>query len=259
MACGTQPGNQTGNAEYSDSTAVLAGSWGPNQTAQGTVAINNASGNSGVAEEVELRLRTAITAHSITGYEINASVSTNPNNYYVQIIRWNGPLGSFTELNGATVHVSNGDVFKASISGSTITAYLNGVQVLQAVDSTYTGGSPGVGFFLSGATGLNANYGFSDFTATDGTPPNPSPTSSVNLAWNPDSVTSNPATNVAGYKLYVGYSSGVYTQPPTDLGNRTTTTVSNLTSGTTYFFAVTAYNAAGVESPYSNEISYTAP
>ena len=37
----------------------------------------------------------------------------------------------------------------------------------QAVDDTYTSGSPGIGVFLQGATGLDADYGFSNFTATD--------------------------------------------------------------------------------------------
>jgi hypothetical protein len=120
-----------------------------------------------VFEEVELRLRTTITAHSITGYEINCSVSTNSNNFYLQIVRWNGPLNSWTGLNSAAVHAVNGDVLKATISGSTITAYLNGKQMVQVTDNTYTSGSPGMGFFLQGASGLNANYGFSNFTATD--------------------------------------------------------------------------------------------
>jgi hypothetical protein len=33
----------------------------------------------------------------------------------------------------------------------------------------------------------------------------------------------------------------------------------SLSRATTYFFVVTAYNAAGLESPPSNEISYTTP
>jgi hypothetical protein len=71
-----------------------------------------------------------------------------------------------TQLAGATAHGVNGDVLKATISGSTITAYLNGAQVAQATDTTFASGSPGIVFF-QGANGLNANYGFSQFTATD--------------------------------------------------------------------------------------------
>jgi hypothetical protein len=56
----------------------------------------------------------------------------------------------------------------------------------------------------------------------------------------------------------VGLASGVYTQS-TDVGNTTTATASNLISGSTYYFVVTAYNSAGVESPHSNEVSQQAP
>jgi hypothetical protein len=34
IALGTMPGNASGDAQYADSTAVLAGTWGPDQTAQ---------------------------------------------------------------------------------------------------------------------------------------------------------------------------------------------------------------------------------
>jgi hypothetical protein len=91
--------------------------------------------------------------------------------------------------------------------------------------------------------------------------PTPSPTpsgDSVTLAWNADSQTSNPATNPTGYRLHFGTSSGNYTQTQ-DVGNATSGTVSSLTSGTTYYFAVTAYNAGGVDSPFSNQVSFKAP
>jgi hypothetical protein len=138
--------------------------------------VTNTFGSASVFEEVELRLRTTIAAHSITGYEVNCSVSANSANFYLQIVRWNGPLGSFTQLNGTAQHCVNGDVLKATISGSAITTYLNGVQVLQATDNTYTTGSPGMGFFLQGASGMNASYGFSNFTAADGSTQGVAPT-----------------------------------------------------------------------------------
>jgi hypothetical protein len=74
----------------------------------------------------------------------------------------------------------------------------------------------------------------------------------VTLTWDPD-----PASNLAGYRLYYGTSSGVYTQE-IDVGNMTATLVSNLTEGRTYFFAVTAYNTAAESLP-SNEVSYAVP
>jgi hypothetical protein len=167
LAFGTQSGTAAGNARYADSTAVLAGTWGPNQTVEATIAVTDAASSTSVYEEVELRVRTTITARLITGYEINCSVSTNPKNFYLQIVRWNGPLNRWTLLKGAEQHGVNGDVLKATINGSTITAYLNGVPVLEATDKTYTSGSPGIGFYLQGASGLIVNYGFSNFTATD--------------------------------------------------------------------------------------------
>ncbi len=77
--------------------------------------------------------------------------------------------------------------------------------------------------------------------------------SSVTLAWDP-----NPEPDIAGYMLYYGTASGIYTQT-NDVGNAATYTVSNLTPGVTYFFAVTAYDTNRVESDFSNEISYTVP
>jgi hypothetical protein len=77
------------------------------------------------------------------------------------------------------------------------------------------------------------------------------------LAWNADAATSNANTNTVGYKLHTGFSSGSYTQT-TDLGNITTATVPLTQSGSTYYFIVTAYNSAGIESPVSNQISVLA-
>jgi hypothetical protein len=54
-----------------------------------------------------------------------------------------------------------------------ITAFKNGVQQGQVTDSTYSSGSPGIGFNLSsgvsGCAGTGANFGFSSFTALDST------------------------------------------------------------------------------------------
>lgn len=66
------------------------------------------------------------------------------------------------------------------------------------------------------------------------------------------------ASDVAGYRIHYGAASGSYTAS-IDAGQNTTCTVPNLTSGTTYFFAVTAYNSGGDRSGYSNEVSYTVP
>jgi hypothetical protein len=75
--------------------------------------------------------------------------------------------------------------------------------------------------------------------------------SHVTLAWD-----RNAETNVAGYRLYWGIASRSYTNN-LNVGDASTASVSNLAAGVTYRFAVTAYNAAGLESDFSSEISHT--
>lgn len=77
--------------------------------------------------------------------------------------------------------------------------------------------------------------------------PPPSATTAT-LAWNP---VTDPS--LGGYNILVGTASGLYTRTIT-VGNVTSYTVDSLTTGTTYFFSVTAYNSAGESSP-SNEVS----
>ncbi|TAK02130.1 MAG: fibronectin type III domain-containing protein [Candidatus Manganitrophaceae bacterium] len=60
---------------------------------------------------------------------------------------------------------------------------------------------------------------------------------------------------MAGYKVYYGTVSRHYGAPIT-VGNQTAYTVTGLGLGT-YYFALTAYDAAGNESAFSNEISKT--
>lgn len=74
---------------------------------------------------------------------------------------------------------------------------------------------------------------------------------SVILSWD-----ANTETNLAGYRLYVGTASRQYSVATNDVGNVTQTTVSNLSAGTSYYFAVTAYNSDGLESDYSNEVNW---
>jgi fibronectin type 3 domain-containing protein len=70
------------------------------------------------------------------------------------------------------------------------------------------------------------------------------------------------ATGLSGYKLYYGTASRTYNQPAgggISTGSTTAYTLNNLTSGQTYFVAVTAVDAEGRESAYSNEVSKTLP
>ena len=78
-------------------------------------------------------------------------------------------------------------------------------------------------------------------------------TQSVTLAWNPST-----DPTVVGYNLYYGGKSGNYTNT-LSAGNATNKTVSGLVEGKTYYFAATTYNSSGIQSPFSNEVSYSVP
>ena len=73
--------------------------------------------------------------------------------------------------------------------------------------------------------------------------------SSATLTW-----AANTESDLAGYKIYSGTQSGVY-GAPISVGKVTSHVLTNLTKGTTYFFAITAYDSAGNESPHSPEVS----
>jgi len=75
----------------------------------------------------------------------------------------------------------------------------------------------------------------------------------VTLTWDP-----SPSTNVVEYRLYYGTASRAYTEI-LNVGPATTATVTNLVGGTTYYFAVTTVDDLGLESDFSDEVSYTPP
>jgi hypothetical protein len=164
-------GHQSGSS-YTDGTALLTGSWGPTQSAEAVVHAVHPQDD--CYQEVELRLRSSLAAHSCTGYEISFK-ATKTSGAYLIIVRWNGAVGDFSYLlnvSGAQYGVTEGDVVKATIAGDVITAYLNGVEMGSATDATYGAGSPGMGMNLetSDATcvGTNGNYGFTRYTAMAG-------------------------------------------------------------------------------------------
>jgi hypothetical protein len=63
-------------------------------------------------------------------------------------------------------------------------------------------------------------------------------------------------SNVVGYKVAYGTTSGLYNQT-VNAGNSTSATVPSLTPSTTYYFVVKAYNSIGLESLPSNEVAVT--
>jgi hypothetical protein len=72
----------------------------------------------------------------------------------------------------------------------------------------------------------------------------------VTLAWD-----ASTGIGVAGYSLYYGTASRNYSNRLVT-GDVTSAVVSGLSNGVTYYFAVTAVTASGLESDFSNEVSY---
>jgi hypothetical protein len=83
--------------------------------------------------------------------------------------------------------------------------------------------------------------------------PAPVPTASANLAW---SASTEPS--VIAYRVYYGTQSRTY-QQPASVGNATLFNVAGLEAGRLYYFAVTAVDAAGNESAFSNEATKQMP
>jgi len=118
---------------------------------------------------VQLRLRTSITSNSVTGYVFKFRLGSD-GSQYVQIARLDGALGNWTKLGGTTgPGLKSGDVIKATAVGNTLTAYINGVAITSLTDSSYSGGSPGLGFNSENATA--ADSGLTDFQAADNIKP----------------------------------------------------------------------------------------
>jgi len=98
--------------------------------------------------------------------------------------------------------------------------------------------------------GAGAGGGMSGTVGSDGI-------NSATLSWEAPTTNADetPLTDLAGYKVYYGTSSGDYTVS-VDVGNITGAIISSLETGT-WCFAVTAYDTSGNESDYSEETCKT--
>lgn len=154
-------GSNGANETYDDSYAYLSG-FPPNQQVEAVVQVSPAL--TGSPHEVELLLRWADATTQARGYECLFNFQGG-----VQIMRWNGPFGDFTEIQGTGPgglgrRLVSGDVIGAEVVGSTISVFINGTRRLQATDSKWAEGQPGIGFFKRTA-GLNSDFALTSFSA----------------------------------------------------------------------------------------------
>ncbi len=175
-----------GAADFKDSIASLEplGTWGWHQRARGTLKVTNATTEPPFIE-AELLLHFSISANVATGYELTISNITG--DHYIQINRWNGALGSFTNVSGGTqgtagfgTVLANGDIYEFRDEGTSsvpkLTVYQNGIKLTGLTYDTtpdatkYTGGAPGVGFYNHGIVSntFHDYIQWNQFDATDG-------------------------------------------------------------------------------------------
>ena len=115
-------------------------------------------------QAVQSRLRSTMSPHNWTGYEVFWKCPKSKNDY-AEIVHWDGTIGNWTSLQrfaGPQYGVGDGDIVEATIVGNLITGLINGAEVISTTDGTYAEGSPGVGFnFYVGET--NVDHGFTSF------------------------------------------------------------------------------------------------
>ena len=165
-ANGTAFGTNGPANAFDDSYALLRG-FGPNYTAEAVIQ-RSPNLNTTVTHEAELLLRFTDDAITARGYECLFSFDGN-----VQIIRWDGGLNQgmmnfrdITEvLPVGRSPLQTGTRIRCSISGSSISMFINDVQVARASDSTYPNGQPGIGFFTRPG-GNSANLAMTSYRVT---------------------------------------------------------------------------------------------
>jgi hypothetical protein len=180
--------------QFGDPTAILTGTWSPDQSAQATVKINSTPTGT-CCHEVEVRLRSTISTSRNTGYEVYCSVQ--PNDPYCHIASWGGPAGAYVNMDSSTplIYLKNGDVLRGTVTGTNpviITMYINGSQVMQVQDTgNYTfsdgrkygpwlSGNPGIGFYDSQDNNWSS-FGFSSFTGQNLGTTTPAPRAPTNV------------------------------------------------------------------------------
>lgn len=178
---------------------------------------------------------------------------TSPTSQIVNVLKSNNHTVTWSGTDNASwlsISPTSGSITSsAHISVSVNSAGLAAGTYTAAVTITAVqGGSISVPVTLtvtSGSTTSSTSTSTTSSTLTSTT----SSTNTASLTWN-----ASTSSNVAGYNIYMGTASGVY-GPPINVGNVLTYQVTNLQSGTTYYFAVTDYDSSGNQSGFSNVVS----
>lgn len=190
----------------------------------------------------------------------------HPGNNGDAVRRWVAPGAGTVQISGTA---SDGDtrggggVTVAIRKGSTVLwqqplANGNTTGITFNVTTTLAAGDA-LDFVINRGTDGNNSYDTTAFdpsitfspttTTTSTTPPLTTGTATVALSWNP-----NTEPDLSSYRVYYGTSSRNYSNSIA-VGKTTSSTISGLTSGTIYYFALTAVDTSGNQSPYSQEVA----
>ena len=231
---------------------------------------NTSNGTSTDPINTSINAARFLASSNMTVDVINAKVTGSGGKYKCAIYTGSATLPStFVRGTAELTATTNGWYAFQLTSPVSIT---NGQNVWLAVWSDRSGSAA---FYTSGGNvrwvtsgGYSANWpttlntdGGASFNyciyAQDVVVSNPPPSNplygSVTLAWD-----ASPDATVTGYRIYLGPSTGNYTNSIA-VGNTLTATLTNLLQGTRYYFAATAYDNSGVESVFSNEVNYQIP
>jgi len=220
----------------------------------------------------------ALNATLVTAHSVSLSGLTGGTLYHVRV-RSRDAAGNLALSSDTTLTTLDGTPPSVSITAPAAAAIVSGSVTVTATASDNVGVA-GVQFQLDGAplgsedvlapytvawNTTTASAGLHTLTAVARDAAGNRTTSAavivtvansarqVSLAWD-----RNTEPNIAGYKVYVGTTSGVY-GVPLDVGNVTTYTVTGVAAGTAYYISVTAYDQTGLESGFSNEVTAIIP
>jgi len=185
----------------------------------------------------------------------------HPGNGADAVRRWVAPSSGTIQITGNAKDVDTGGGGGATVSirkGSAVLyqkAIANGntTGFTYNVTTTVTAGQA-IDFVINRGADGNWNYDSTYFdptitlTTSGSTAPPPTSGASATVTWN-----ANTESDLAGYRVYYGTSSRNYPNS-ISVGKVASATVSGLTVGTVYYFAVRAVDAAGNLSGYSAEV-----
>jgi fibronectin type 3 domain-containing protein len=142
--------------------------------------------------------------------------------------------------------------------GTATRGYGSPIDVGNQTEYTVNGLEEGQTYYFAAAA-YDTNGNESDYSnevsetipVQEPTPDEPGIEPPKNLVWSPVL-----DEDIVGYKVYYGTASRTY-GAPVDVGNQTSYSLAGFETGQIYYFAVKAYNTAGVESEFSEELAWT--